>query len=185
MKPNRVKTGHNKIGFLFLSLVVFVAACTTETTQRDASVSVAETVDVFERTCLASFPNFSNFSALAQSAGFKPFSAGSRLKEAYQVPGKRLVVGLTEAPSGVACFLSSDSEEDPQTLGQAMLNATKRKTRTTTKKAFPTSFFEYAVQLSNGSLLVHDLREKRSADRNIFSFTGPVTEQQARVLIYN
>lgn len=161
------------------------SACSSVSTQTAESVTTSEAVAVFQETCLSSLPDFSNFSELSRSVQLQAFSGLPGVNEAHQLPGKRLFVGLSGSPVGKTCVLIADSEDNAASLGQAVLSASMLSTNSTVKNQYPSSFFEYAVRLSNNSLLTQDLRNKSGPNRSIFFISVPLTEEQIRVLIYN
>ncbi|MEP6444599.1 MAG: hypothetical protein ABJ034_06875, partial [Hyphomicrobiales bacterium] len=87
--------------------------------------------------------------------------------------------------SGTACSLVVDSNDSPQAVGQALLSAARAGTRGRSEKAYPSSFFDFAIHLPNGSLMTQDIREKGNGDRSIFVLTAPITEEQIPILIFN
>ncbi len=165
--------------------MAFVTACVSESVQAAEGVSTGVAVSVFERTCLAGLPNFSNFATLAGGVGLQKVRGSSVPDQVFQLPDQLIIASLAETPSGVVCVVTFESEDNAQQSGQAFLSAGTRFTSSAIKKRYPSSFLEYAVQLSNGSLIIHELREKNGAYRNTMIISGPVTDQEIRTLIYN
>lgn len=173
----------NSVTHLTIAMML-LSGCASESVPVAESVSTNDAVSIFERTCLTGLPNFSNFAVSAVGLGLEKTRL-SGLDQVHWLPSKRLFVGLAESPSGRTCVIAFDSDDNAQQLGEAFLSAATKKTRTRIKKRYPSSFFEYAAQLSNGSLMTHDLRTKSGADRSIIIVTGPLTEEEIKTLIYN
>ncbi|MEO9516887.1 MAG: hypothetical protein ABJH45_13980 [Paracoccaceae bacterium] len=186
-RVDETKAGGNRARGLIAALgVVVLSACTTgETTPSAQNVTTQEAVEAFKNTCLASLPSFANFSTSAKNAGLQSVRNIGPLNNAHQLPGKRLFAGLATTPSGTACSLVVDSNDSPQAVGQALLSAARAATRGGSEKAYPSSFYNFAVHLPNGSLVTQDIREKKNGDRSIVFVTAPVTEEQIPALIFN
>lgn len=178
---------HARKSLAALGLLV-LSACTTTTSETKPAPQLAtteEAVVAFRKTCLASLPDFRNFSALAQKAGLKSVAEEGPLENAHQLPDKRLFVGLAPTPSGKVCNILVDSSEDPRAIGQALLAAARAQTGKGAEKAFPSSFFNFAIHLPNGSLFTHHIRRTRGGKRSLVFLSNPISEDQIPVLIYN
>lgn len=165
--------------------MAFETVCVSESVQAAESVSTGEAVSVFEQTCLAGLPNFSNFATLAGGVGLQKLRGSSVPDQVFQLPDQLIIASLVETPSGVVCAVTFESEDNAQQSGQAFLSAATRFTRSAIKKKYSSSFLEYAVQLSNDSLIAYELRVKNGAYRHTMIFSGPVSDQEIRTLIYN
>ncbi|SDX13836.1 hypothetical protein SAMN05444358_103134 [Ruegeria halocynthiae] len=173
-------------GLLATLALTVLSACAPSGSSTPAEVATTqEAVSVFERTCLASLPNFADFSEKASAAGLQKIGGLAPLKNPHQLPNKRVIVGLVDSPSGVICNFTVDSNDDPKAVGSALLASARKAVGRGQGKSYPSSFYEYAVQLPNGSLITQNIRKKGDASRSQIFLSAPISAEQIPPLIYN
>lgn len=173
----------------FFLCALFLAGCHEEaaiTATPPEPASTATAVSLFSRTCAASLPGFNDVPARAKAAGMVPAGTIGPIRQAQRLPRQLLVVGFVDSRVGRICAFVVDSNDDPARLGQEILKAARKVAGSGREKRYPSSFYEYAIRLSNGSLLTQDSREKGGArNRSIFFLSAPISEDQVPYLIYD
>lgn len=147
-----------------------------------ASVEVG--VRAFQDTCLSGLPDFKSVPKLAKQAKMASFEL-PELDKSYVLTGYRVFVGTGQKNGIRLCVLTIDSKESARKIGSSFLKAAQQETGSGNVKKYKSSFFNYANQLSNGSVITHDVRKKSGFTRSIFTITSPVSEDQIQTLIYN
>lgn len=166
-----------------------LASCHEESTQspvpqEPASAELA--AQVIARTCLATLPNFAGFEQAASSAGLVLGSAVGPARKPYYVLGKTMFVATVDSPAGKACVASVRSSDSKEAVGNAVLAVARAAGGKGSERRLPTNFYEFAVQLPNGSLVTQDFRSAPGkAEMNIIGVTGPVNDAEIAMFIYN
>lgn len=154
---------------------------------RDSAAKNATTQDVvrvFAETCLASLPNFTNFSVSVEGVPLKAADNAGRFENAHILRGKRLMVGLIKVPDVTLCNLTVDSNDNPETIGAAILSSARSVTGNGQERRFATASLEFAIQLSNGSLITQEVKVGTEGNTNVFFLTAPTSEEQIRTLLH-
>ncbi len=82
--------------------------------------------------------------------------------------------------------MAVDSPEQPALFGKAILAAARTVGGAAKERAYKSSFFKYAYQLRNGSVLTQQVIELSGPNsRSVFFVTGPVRADQVDYLIYD
>ena len=167
-------------------LAIAVSGCGGASPERIAELSpdVPSAVALFADVCLANLPSLKNVEATALRKGLTPKKA-TRGIAGYRVPEKALFIATIDNTEGTACSVAFVGNYTTESIGEAFLNAAKRRTGGNPKQQLPTSFFEYAYQMRNGSILTYDRRQRGGAIRNVISISIPVSSQDVAKYIYN
>lgn len=142
--------------------------------------------ELFRKTCLASLPSFEGVKERASKLSLIPGRVEDSIYRAstFTVPEKNIGVVLTEVEGYKLCGIVVDSTDSSAALGKSLL-ATAQSATGGSAKQFPSSHFEYAVHLKNGSVMSQDVRSKSGYQRNIVLLSEPVSEDEVAKLIYN
>jgi hypothetical protein len=137
-----------------LILVSCQETANNSTNERPEPASTSEAVMAFTQGCLASLPEFSNLAANAEKAGLTATGRIGPIRQTYSLPGKTVITGIVNIPGGgSACMLTVDSLDNSGTLGAAILKSARDAGGQGKEKSFPSSFYKFAIQLPNGSLI--------------------------------
>ena len=170
-------------------LAVLLSGCHEEVTVSSAPIKLPSTQlasSLFRQLCVENLPNFASFETDAISAGLVRTGPIGPIRKPYRVPDQFLVLGVANSPAGTVCNITFDTTESANAVGSKILTVARNGTGRGREKPFPSSFFQFAIQLPNGSLVTQDSRQKTASTvRNIFFISGPVNESQIRTLIYN
>ena len=155
-----------------------------------APFSLAETqtpLKFFSDVCLQDLPDLANGRARAARSGFQLASQDDGGQIYRSDSAKPLVVVLAdnfEGNSEKVCGVAFSGPGDAEAVGKLFLAETNKKTGAPRKK-YPSSFFNYAYHLGNGSVATHDVRPRNGQTRHFFLITEPVPESDVPKYIYN
>ncbi len=182
MTPSRITL---LSGSLLASLLL--SACSESSVGDSTEASIAQQATfAFSNTCLASLPDFESFQSNARKASLRPSADSGNIRSVYLVPNSPVFVGLMDLPGASdveVCGLRVKSSKLPSSFGTEILKAARSATGSGSEEQFSSARFEYAIQLSNGSLLTHDVKESRDTYSNVFLITQPVPRERVPSLL--
>ena len=178
----KFKTGALKL-FALVGFVVVVANVTGGTTSASEYATTQDAVEVFERICLSSLPNFATFSASAEGMGLRAVESPDPFENVHVLPDTLLAVGLFSAQDAKICNITLHTDESLETIGTAVLSSARSIVGNGEERAFRSSSQENAIQLSNGSLIIQVTRVSGDKNSATFFLTSPISEEQIRALL--
>ncbi len=174
---------------LVLAGLLGLAACGPSEQQiAAATFSVAETttpVDVFSETCLRTLPNFDGYEAAVTRRGFR-LATRESVGTIYRAPGDKPLTSVRASERfKEACGVAFLGSADTAAVGSQFLAEAVRRTGGQPREKLPSSFFQYAYHLRNGSVMTHDVRRSAGQTRHIILISPPVPKEDIAELIYN
>ncbi len=153
-----------------------------------ASFTLEETdvaVSLFSTACLETLPSFDRFEQVMAAQGLT-LTANEDGKKLYKTEGAKPILALhgTEGPA-IACGVGFLGPDDFAAVGQKFLTKAERQTGGAAKERFPSSYFQFAVQLRNGSVMSHEASRKGIQIHHIFFISTPVPRSEVAAYIYN
>ena len=182
------------IGNSSLSAIVAIgvlSGCAASSLDPVYFATTPEAVEAFESACLATLPDFAGFEAAVAELGMVPMPSFPGPGDAYVDPEKMLVAvsivgdpSMEMTPDDRFCMVAADGAFDGSVHGRALL-ASARAATGGEGSTFPSSFFDIAEHLPNGSLITNDVRPKSYGARSMVSISRPVSRDQVPDYIYN
>ncbi|AZV79408.1 hypothetical protein EBB79_17025 [Parasedimentitalea marina] len=141
-------------------------------------------VNLFSDFCLGTLPNDfrgARHQAARHNLGLT-HSEGKRLF--YAKGDKFMVAAIANEGGRDICVVGFAGSTDINSVSQMFLQQAQAKTGGKPREKFPSSHFEFAYHLNNGSFFTHDVKLRKGVTRHIFSVSLPEPRSEIANYIY-
>jgi hypothetical protein len=141
-------------------------------------------VNLFSDFCLGTLPNDFR-GARHQAARHDLGLTHSEGRQLFYAPGDKFLIATIATEYGRnICAVGFAGSTDINSVSQMFLQQAQAKTGGKPREKFPSSHFEFAYHLNNGSFFTHDVKHKGGQTRHIFSVSLPEPRSEIANYLY-